>query len=162
MDYTSIYSEYQKRRERTKIVCAFPGMGKSHFHARHKATTLDSDSSGFSWANDAQGNKVRNPDFPRNYIEHIRLNMGKYEYIFVSSHKEVRDALLQAGIFFLLAYPDPSRKEEFLERYRARGNDEGFVGLVSNNWDAWLREMGEQEGCRHIRMEGGNLEDGLD
>lgn len=164
MDHTSLYNEYHKRKKSgngTKVVSAFPGMGKSHFCARHKATALDSDSSGFSWTKDAEGNntKERNPDFPMNYIEHIRLNMGKYEYIFVSTHKEVRDALCQAGIFFYLAYPDPSRKEEFLERYRARGNDEKFVETVSRNWDAWMQELQASLGCQHIRMASGNLED---
>ena len=34
--------------------------------------------------------KHRNPEFPDNYIQPIKENIGKVDYIFVSSHKEVR------------------------------------------------------------------------
>ena len=34
---------------RTRIISAFPGTGKSYYHSNHKDTTLDSDSSLFSW-----------------------------------------------------------------------------------------------------------------
>ena len=34
---------------RTRIISAFPGTGKSFYHSYNKETTLDSDSSLFSW-----------------------------------------------------------------------------------------------------------------
>ena len=126
---------------RTKIVSAFPGVGKTTYHKNNPDTTLDSDSSGFSWVVDEHGNKTRNPSFPQNYINHIKENIGKYKYIFVSSHKEVRDALLDNCIFFYLVYPDDNRKDEFIQRYRDRGNDENFIKLVDSKWDEWMREF---------------------
>ena len=147
---------------RTKIISAFPGTGKTTYHQKHPETTLDSDSSNFSWIIDESGNKVRNPEFPKNYINHIKENIGKYEFIFVSSHKEVREALLNACIFFYLVYPDDRRKDEFIERYRSRGNDDKFIELVSNNWDNWMREIWFlPDGCKHINMVLDNLEDEL-
>ena len=145
---------------RTKIISAFPGTGKSVYHQKHKETTLDSDSSNFSWIIDENGNKVRNPEFPKNYIEHIKENIGKYEFIFVSSHKDVREALLNECIFFYLVYPDDTRKDEFIERYKNRGNDESFIKLVSDNWDNWMKEIWFlPDGCKHINMVLDNLED---
>lgn len=145
---------------RTKIISAFPGTGKSVYHSKHKETTLDSDSSGFSWLIDGDGNKLRNPLFPKNYINHIKENIGKYKIIFVSSHKEVRDALLDECIFFYLVYPNERRKEEFIERYRNRGNDESFIKLVSENWDIWMKEVYFlPDGCKYIEMILENLED---
>jgi hypothetical protein len=87
---------------KTKIISAFPGVGKSVYHSKYPDITLDSDSSNFSWIKDDNGNNTeeRNPDFPKNYIEHIKSNIGKYKYIFVSSHKEVRNALFDNCIFF--------------------------------------------------------------
>jgi hypothetical protein len=147
---------------KTKIISAFPGTGKTTYHLKHKDTTLDSDSSNFSWVIDNSGNKVRNPDFPKNYIDHIKENIGKYEFIFVSSHKEVRDALLDACIFFYMVYPDRSRKNEFIERYKKRGDSKEFIKLVSNNWDMWMREAWLlPEGCKFIDMGLDNLEDEL-
>lgn len=126
---------------RTKIIAAFPGTGKSHYHKLHPDTTLDSDSSLFSWIIDDNGNKVRNPEFPNNYIRHILDNVGKYEYIFVSTHREVRDALLNSCIYFYIVYPDRILKKEYINRYIERGSDEKFIGLLNNNWDTWLLEL---------------------
>ena len=146
--------------KQTKIISAFPGTGKSVYHQKHKEITLDSDSSNFSWVIDESGNKVKNPEFPKNYIDHIKENIGKYEFIFVSSHKEVREALLENCIFFYLVYPDDRRKDEFIERYKNRGNDEKFIELVSNNWDDWMKEIRFlPDGCKRINMVLPNLED---
>jgi hypothetical protein len=149
---------------KTKIISAFPGTGKSYYHNKYKETTLDSDSSNFSWIKDNEGNNTnqRNPEFPRNYINHIKENIGKYKYIFVSSHKEVRDALLNECLFFYLVYPDDRRKDEFIQRYKNRGNDENFIKLVSNNWEEWLKELWFlEDGCKKIEMVLDNLEDEL-
>lgn len=149
---------------RTKIVSAFPGVGKTTYHKKHSETTLDSDSSSFSWIINDNGEKVRNPEFPQNYIEHIKQNIGKYKYIFVSSHKEVRDALLDNCLYFYLVYPEGNRKEEFIQRYRDRGNDENFIKLVDSNWDDWMEEFYWMErGCQKLTaFDGWNLDTVLD
>jgi hypothetical protein len=146
---------------RTKIILAFPGTGKSFYHQKYKETTLDSDSSNFSWVTDEDGNKVRNLLFPGNYVEYIKENIGKYEFIFVSSHKAVRDMLLDQCIFFYLIYPQSTRKDEFIKRYKDRGDDESFIKLVSDNWDNWIREMWFMpDGCKRIMsVPNNNLED---
>jgi len=144
----------------TKIISAFPGTGKSTFFNKNPRTSLDSDSSNWSWIKQPNGQNVRNPDFPRNYINHIKENIGKYEYILVSSHAEVREALLNECLFFYLVYPDSSRKEEFLERYRNRGNPDKFIQLVSDKWDDWMKEVQNLPyGCHFISMTKGNLEE---
>ena len=140
---------------KTRIISAFPGTGKSYFYNENKSTTIDSDSSEFSWVKDDQGNntKERNPNFPQNYIEHIKENIGKYEFIFVSSHKEVRAALKDNCIFFYLIYPDVNRKEEFVQRYIDRGSPNGFIKLIESNWDEWIKECEfEMYGCSNVRM----------
>jgi len=148
---------------RTKIISAFPGTGKSYYYNKHKDSCIDSDSSEFSWVKDKDGNntKERNPNFPQNYIDHIKNNIGKYEYIFVSSHKDVRDSLKDNCIFYYLFYPDRSRKDEFLERYVQRGSPETFVKLIDVNWDNWINECFlDITGCKSICIRGSsNLED---
>jgi len=115
---------------RTRIISAFPGTGKSFYYKNHAETTLDSDSSFFSWVETVQG-KVRNPQWPENYIKYIKENIGKYEFIFVSTHKEVREALLDSCIFFYLIYPDE----------------------LDKSWDQWLKELSFYKyGCSNIRM----------
>ena len=137
---------------RTRIIAAFPGTGKSYYHKKHPDTTLDSDSSHFSWMF-KDGTKVRNSDFPYNYIEHIRNNIGLYEFIFVSTHKEVREALLDNCIFFYLIYPSEDKKDYYVRRYKDRNSPESFVKLLIENWHKWIRECVFTEyGCQNIRM----------
>lgn len=69
----------------TKIISAFPGTGKSYVYRKYINSDLkiiDSDSSKFS-----------KEYFPANYIEHIKRCLGRYDIVFVSSHKSVRQAL---------------------------------------------------------------------
>lgn len=147
---------------KTRIISAFPGTGKSTYHSKHIDTSLDSDSSNFSWIID-NGKKVRNPDFPANYIQHIKDNIGKYEFIFVSSHQEVRDALKANCLFFYLLYPPSHQKELYIRRYKNRGNQEAFIALLDKNWDAWIKQCEfETYGCSNICMVLGNVEREID
>lgn len=131
----------------TKLVSAFPGCGKSYFYKNNKdLKVLDSDSSTFD-----------KRSFPENYIKHIKDNVGSADIIFISSHKEVRDALVKNGLKFTLIYPKKSIKKEFIQRYIDRGNEESFVKLLEENWDTWLDELKDQEGCDHITLSSGEF-----
>ena len=105
--------------KKTVIVSAFPACGKSYvFQNQGKIMTnfscLDSDSSEFSWVKDSEGNntKERNPDFPNNYIQHIKDNIGKVDVIFVSSHSEVVNALEDNQLNWVKVVPDVDCKAE--------------------------------------------------
>lgn len=128
------------KERKTIIVSAFPGCGKSfatqNFSEKFKMT--DSDSSSFSWVNLIDGKRMRNPEFPANYIEHIKDCIGQYDIIFVSSHDTVRDALEEAGLFYFLIYPDPNLIDVWMKRFVDRGNDNDFVTFISDNWDNFI------------------------
>lgn len=131
---------------KTTIISGFPGVGKSEYFRNQTAngrTCLDSDSSKFSWVKDAEGNnaKERNPEFPNNYINHIKENIGKVDIIFVSSHDVVRHALEEAGINYVLVYPEMGAKETYIERYKKRGNNENFINFISENWEKFITDM---------------------
>ena len=135
----------------TKIISAFPGTGKSYYHRNNPHTTLDSDRSLFSWVT-IDGQKVRNPEFPANYIKHIIDNLGKAEFIFVSSHAEVRKALHDAELNFYLVYPRLIDMDKYVQRYRDRGSPQGFIDLVVKNWDTWINECRSETDCTKIEM----------
>lgn len=127
----------------TAIISAFPACGKSYYHNKSASkgfTTLDSDSSLFSWTLDSDGKStgVRNPDFPQNYMEHIKRNVGKVDFIFVSSHEEVREALELEDLSYVSVMPDISLKFEWLGRCWLRGSPEGFLKLINSQWDNWV------------------------
>ena len=123
----------------TKIISAFPACGKSYIFNQEVVSCLDSDSSKFSWVLDDEGNSTgtRNPLFPNNYIEHIKANLGKVDYIFVSSHDDVKSALELNGLSYTLVMPESTLKYEWIGRCWARGNDEGFLNLINNMWETW-------------------------
>ena len=134
----------------TIVISAFPGLGKTTFFNKCKESNisvLDSDSINFSWlegGTDRDGSnatRVRNPDFPNNYIEHIRENIGKVDIILVSSHKVVRDALNAEGIKYFVVYPNISLKEKYIERYIKRGSPENFVEMMHTNFESFVSEL---------------------
>jgi hypothetical protein len=132
----------------TFVISAFPACGKSYCFenvSKKDIKILDSDSSEFSWIKDIEGNntKERNPNFPNNYIKHIKENIGKVDIIFVSSHEVVRNALLGNNIRTILIYPYKHCKDEWIERFRNRGNNEGFIKFISDNWDKFINDMNE-------------------
>lgn len=133
----------------TYVISAFPGCGKSYCFNNHQNvfSMLDSDSSNFSWVKDEQGNntKERNPNFPQNYINHIKENIGKVDVIFVSSHDVVRKALKDSNINVILVYPTKEMKDVFIERYRERGNDDGFINFISANWDKFIDNIENED-----------------
>ena len=134
--------------KKTKIISAFPACGKTYvFENFNDKVILDSDSSKFSWVMVAN-QKVRNPDFPQNYIRYIKENIGKVDYILVSTHENVRRALEDAEIDFYLVYPDRNLKKEWIGRCFLRGNRENFCWLIADNWDNWIDQL-EQDSKRH-------------
>ena len=135
----------------TKIISAFPACGKTYVFENFKdKVILDSDSSKFSQVIVA-GQNVRHPDFPQNYINHIKENIGKVDYIFVSTHDNVRRALEDAGIDFYLVYPEKSLKEEWIGRCFLRGSGEKFCQLIADNWNNWMEGL-EEDSKRHKSM----------
>ena len=125
---------------------------------------LDSDSSQFSWTTrkpteeeiEEYGNlykntllgkkyfmnqyskediKIRNPEFPANYIQYIKDSLGKVDVIFVSSHLEVRKALQEAEIEYVTVYPDPDLIEEWVGRMYLRKSPESFIKFQIENWE---------------------------
>lgn len=128
---------------KTIIISAFPGMGKS-YAVEHlpQYKMLDLESSNYSWIKTNDG-KVRNPLFAQNYIDTIIKirSQGLYEVVFVSSHKIVRQALQNHKIYYYLVYPDISLKDQYIRRYRERGNEQEFVELLEQKWEQWISQI---------------------
>ncbi len=146
------------------VVSAFPGMGKSYI-AKHSdgKKVLDSDSSQFSWLLDSNGNKIlddngkpiREPNFPNNYMQHIKDNIDSADIIFVSSHENVRQALNDENIDHCIVYPREDMKEEMIHRYITRGNDKNFVEKIKENWDKFLEGIKNDKCPNKIEIQPG-------
>ena len=123
----------------TRVVAAFPGTGKSYAAALIGAS--DSDSSTFA----------RGREWPDNYIDHIRALLdSRRSAVFVSTHEEVRRALVASGISFTLAYPAATLREEYRERMVRRGSPAALITkVVDDLWDVALASCRGQNGCEH-------------
>jgi len=140
--------EEKENNTKQMLIAGFPGTGKSSYCYR------DADYIPQGFATDSDSSKFDKSGFPQNYIEHIKEKISEgYVRIFISSHKEVRDALVENGLEFTLVYPKKELKEEYLKRYKERGSPDGFIKLISDNWDSWLDELKNQTGCTHIELE---------
>lgn len=130
---------------KTIVISGFPGVGKS---TMSNANILDSDSSKFSWTQEG----MRHPDFPNNYMEHIKNNLGKVEFILVSSHDTVRNALREHAIHYTLVYPSIELKDEYVQRYRNRENPEPFITFISSNWENFIHTLQNEIFPRKIKL----------
>jgi len=130
------------------LISGFPGIGKTYFKNNSVLNVADSDSSKFSWIKEG----VRNPNFPKVYIEHIKDMLRSKDIVLVSSHKEVRDALVQERIRFWLVYPKRELKTEYLLRFEKRGSPQKFLDFLDSNWDNFITEMENQKFCEHKRL----------
>lgn len=133
--------------KKTIVISAFPACGKTYAVKNLKdLKILDSDSSNFSWIYpDGLSSKIRNPEFPKNYIEHIKENIGKYDYIFVSSHIDVRHEMEKAGIEFVLVFPRKDLLDEWVGRCYRRENNGFPIEVLIDNWEKWIDSM--ESGC---------------
>ena len=140
--------------KRPIIISGYPGIGKSYLSEKTQLIThgifdfeiSDSDSSNYSWTTDESGNKIRNPEFPENYIRHIKDLMKTSQIILVSTHKQVRDAMDEAGIDYYIVYPEKEfPKSEYMERFRKRGSSEEFIKVQDENWDKWIDDLNNDQ-----------------
>lgn len=126
-----------------KVICGFPGIGKTYlFNNQDKLgiKVADSDSSKFSKIKNDTGELIQNPDFPANYIKHIvdLINTHEVNYILVSSHHDVREALAKASIPYTVIFPEKNMKEIYIQRYQDRGSPEKFISFLENKFDEFV------------------------
>jgi hypothetical protein len=144
---------FAKEEMKQIVIAGFPGIGKSHlFNNPGGLVVFDSDSSHFGWM-DAE-KKARDPRWPDHYIQYVQDILPSADIVLVSTHKPVREMLRRDRMPFWLVYPGMAMKEEYIQRYRDRGNAESFVALLEKNYESWIRELNSQLGCRHKVLTG--------
>ena len=150
---TSFYAGMGKT---TSIISGLPGIGKTYLMEQYRnnkdMAIKDSDSSFFRWHGDTG---VENPEFPGNYIDHIKDSLFKFEFILVSSHETVRKALSAEHLLHYVVYPERHLKKEYLQRYFYRGADRPFLDMMDLRWNEFLNSMEAQENCHHVILQSG-------
>lgn len=124
--------------KKTIIISAYPCCGKTTATElyKDKYSMMDIDSSKFSWTE----------NFPENYISYIKEYIGEVDFIFVSSHLSVREALQKANLKYITVYPAPLCKTEWVGRMWLRGNNNQFIQKQVDNWEEWTDPETVQNG----------------
>lgn len=143
----------------TKIFNVFPVSGTTYATKKlteegYKVLELDSSEYSHKYYNfsvdDYKVNRVKNPSFPQNYIKAIKDAIGEYDFIFISTHREVREELEKNNIRYSLVYPNYSMKNEWVGRCYLKGDKE-LCDKLANNWDQWNKELDNvtysKDGC---------------
>lgn len=134
------------------IISGFPGVGKSHtekeYLNKESQVCIDFESTEFKYLVNKNEDKCIHPNWPANYINSIKsLSDDSYneypnlKYIFITSHKEVLQGLVNATIPFIIVAPEYNLKDEYIERYKERGNDRIFIKHLSENWNTYHRDL---------------------
>lgn len=129
------------------IVSAFAGVGKTTLAQMYKEDVIDLESGNFKWLdNDGTENlkgnkKIPNPKYPINYLEAIKKANSQYKVVLISQHDVIRKCLDAVKLDYIVVYPEIGLKEEFIERYKLRGNNDNFINLISSKWENWISDL---------------------
>lgn len=154
------------------IISGFAGIGKTTLQ-RSNVNVIDLESSDYKWIyqdEDTESmdkekrkgvtNRVKNPLWPLNYVKDIIKKSKIYEIVLISQDKDMRDCLKENNCKYYVCFPKKECKEDFINRYKNRGNNEKFIELVSQNFENWIDALMDEE--NKIIMEPGEyLEDTL-
>lgn len=149
------------------IIAAYSGTGKSSFGARFENAV---DLASMPWhrilppKNSEEENEsgkgrmdvFTDPLYPDNYIIHILRAEREHDYVLIPTDMQVvRRLREQYGRTIVLCYPGDELKDEYRERFIARGNSEDFLNLFIERWDNFLEPVREYEDAVHIVMGAG-------
>ncbi|MGD9901248.1 MAG: hypothetical protein AB7S44_01780 [Spirochaetales bacterium] len=135
----------------TQIISAFPMSGKttssrtfnliSHQMAYgFEKDILDVHLGEFLWID--KENRIQNPKFPKNYVDFVENNMGKYLCIFISSNKEVCEEMAKRRIDYTIVYPATSLKQDILEQIKYSPNrSQKFYDWYNTNFEGELERI---------------------
>ena len=109
------------------IVCGFASIGKSTL-CKERPMWIDLESTPFE------------KDWDR-YVK-VAMHMDKQGYnVMLSCHAELRKRLHENGARYFVLMPLANLKEEYLNRYKKRGNDPAFIESLEKNWDAFTESL---------------------
>lgn len=129
----SVYS-YQPQNK-VSIIAGFPCVGKTWIFERQKVLKIrckDSDSSKFK----------KTDNWFKDYVRDIinDANSREYDFIFVSTHKDVIDELCKQHVYFYCVYPSLDMKKQWTERLFSRADDR-VAKIVSENYDCFIKSL---------------------
>ena len=147
------------------IIASYAGTGKTNFADRVEGA-IEIPSMPFRWillkntdktAKELEKEKgafyhLTNPLFPMNYVLEILKAEAMHHYVIIPTVERVLEVLQEDyDRNCILVYPEESLKEEYRQRYIARGNSESFMSLFVDGWEERLESLRANKGV-HIPL----------
>lgn len=154
------------------IISGFAGIGKTYLGNKYE-DIIDLESSDYKWIYSDEVNgmdwekrkglteRLFNPDWPENYINAILEAEKKYKIVLISQSVEILAELRLRKIPFIVVIPDINLKEEYIARCRKRGNNEVFIGFISDYYEYFINKLMSKDDPKVILKSGEYLEDVL-
>ena len=129
------------------LICGFPGIGKTTFSEmiRNKfknLSVIDSE--------ELHSDKLT---FPKSYVENIKNSLNKINVILSSANPLVIEELINQNIWFTLFYPSLKRKNEMIELYKLRADNEKMIKYMSQNYENIIHRYNNITSCNKIILE---------
>ena len=144
------------------IVSAFPMSGKT-FNSQtcflnskvegynFKKDFIDIHLGEFMWLD--KKNKIKNPDFPENYVDEVKKNIGKTFCILISSNQEVCNEMKKRNINYTIFYPKKDLKEKIIENIKKDENrSEEFLEAFNENFEKEIERIENDNFPNKIEM----------
>lgn len=138
----------------TKIICGFPGVGKTTIFMKNQYPQYD--------IVDLDSSDYNKDEFPDNYVKDIKIlfDNNLCDFLLISTHDSVINKLIELEIPVMLVYPfveeDPNHsqyvqnkkvalKEKFMERYEKRGSPDNFIKLMDEKFWEFANQLDEYD-----------------
>ena len=123
------------------FVYAFTAAGKS-VAAEKYSNVIDMECTKYKYeevtTEETKGTKrTLKRDWPGNYFRALTEAKDKYDYILVAD--KICDLYINAYNYeYWRVYPNRALKNEYIDRCKARGNNDEFVYYYGKYWDKWI------------------------
>ncbi len=123
---------------KTQIISAFCGTGKTYVCEKTNIKSIEIE----YW-------KYKDNGLQKDYLKDIKFQIGKVNYIFISTDPDGLKLLNKEGYDIMLVYPENNLRNEYLDRYIDRDSPYDFIGTFMKHWNLWINELKEQKYCNH-------------
>ena len=140
------------------FIYAFSATGKSTV-AKKYSNVIDMESTKYKYEDCIEDDesakstdRIFNKDWPDNYFKALDEVKSSYDYILISD--EICDDYLKVNNYeYWWVYPNRELKDEYMDRCRARGNNEEFIYWYSKLWDKWIDKCeNDKNATKHIKL----------
>ncbi len=138
-------------KQTSKIFAVFGGLGKTTLAEKYPNLVNDIEVSGYRYVYNLNiqntekvkglKNRVKNPEYPNNYLRAVGRAINKKAVICVVLSAEILTKLERTGFQYDIFYPAKTMRDEVLRRIRKRGNTKAFQDKIKNIFDRY-EELG--------------------